>query len=545
MDLTGYLAPNYEDFRVSSLAHRKNFFMSLEAALSLSESVAKKILKDRQAVASNAAAVEISAQTMISGFFDKLLSIAAVDSDTFSPLITKGFNENQIWQQVQSLNDSLGSTIKKQVKKVVKSAETEEEPETAAPTEEEAPTVSEQDEIDDEDDDEHDDEYDDDELEDDDDVDDVEGSDPLGEDGELPSDWEAEGEEDDDDEKLSDSEGALAAAEYALEFSQDDEEEEEEVVIGAKKSRKEKAKQLTPEVAETVSGLRSRLRLLEDEIDTYEQSAVQDKHWSLIGEASAKTRPFNSLLDADIDLPFGHMRGVTKTDDNDPSTAAETTSSLEKLIKQRCASQNFDDVIKRDKRAVLEVPAINTNQFENLDFEKARTGLGDVYAKQYSSEILGNPNDEDNRISKDKLECRELFAKVMHKLDCLTNSSFKPRPPLVARRPDGALADLPAMKLEETVPVSIVNNSSMGAPQDGLKRQRVFAREELQRDDRQALRRAEKSRRRSKINKELNDGKIELKDLEKRKLGKKGHEQPKNKQHDKENPKVKRTKLNA
>ena len=51
-------------------------------------------------------------------------------------------------------------------------------------------------------------------------------------------------------------------------------------------------------------------------------------------------------------------------------------------------SARFDDVERRTDLP----PATQekTLEADTLDFEKSRVGLGDVYAKQYEQEVLGN-----------------------------------------------------------------------------------------------------------------------------------------------------------
>ena len=545
--------------------------MSLDTAIQLCDVVADALLAEsskptRDTIQSE---LETNARTMLSGFFASLVSSSELPSESFGSLVVDGFNEAQIWEQVKCMNDALYPLIKKRVKTVSKTAEEYIEQTEAATDQSKALDRGSDDVEEDEDGEDEDDamvddmEDDEDDLEgeeediedDEDDMDaDEDDMDADMEDDEeevheqrqqkakraleqdLPENYE-EGDLDDmvDDEPEDDAD--LAAAEYDLEFSQDeasdgaqDEEDEPQESFRKHTQQKPDNRQLGKAEQETVSALKAKLAAMEEEIAAVEEGQLNKRHWTLVGEASAKTRPFNSVLDADLELPFGHMAADRRLVDEAPEEVTQQrTGSLESLIKQRIIDQTYDDVVKVAARVQLDVAPIVPNQFENLEFEKSKVGLGELYAQQYSAEILGNEKDEDMRISRDKQEARELFAKVMHKLDCLTNSSFKPRPPLVTRRPDGSLSEVPALKMEEAVPITLVAGASGGAPQEKLKRQTIHSKQELLRDDKQALRRAEKTRRRAKINQELKEGKVDLKGLEKRKLGKKGNEDEKRK----------------
>lgn len=75
-----------------------------------------------------------------------------------------------------------------------------------------------------------------------------------------------------------------------------------------------------------------------------------------------------------------------------------------------------------------------------MNFEKSRIGLGEIYAKQYEAEMLGHQTEAEKAEDKagrgnalgfqeEKKEMKDLFAKVMFKLDQLSNAQFTPWPP--------------------------------------------------------------------------------------------------------------------
>ena len=86
-----------------------------------------------------------------------------------------------------------------------------------------------------------------------------------------------EGEEDDDDEKA------------ARNLFDDDEEEQEE---------------------DETTEHQKRLERIKAQIEQFEHENIEDKHWTLRGEATAKARPLNSLLEEDLE--FDHSSKVKR-----------------------------------------------------------------------------------------------------------------------------------------------------------------------------------------------------------------------------------------
>merc|ERR1719213_242930 len=106
---------------------------------------------------------------------------------------------------------------------------------------------------------------------------------------------------------------------------------------------------------------------------------------------------------------------------------------VEAIIRQRVWDETFDDVERKDAVAPSQRPqGADDDTVETLNFEKSRVGLADIYAKQYEAELLGHQTEGEMKEDKAKTEVRALFAKLMYKLDQLTNSHFTPRPPLLS-----------------------------------------------------------------------------------------------------------------
>jgi U3 small nucleolar RNA-associated protein MPP10 len=207
--------------------------------------------------------------------------------------------------------------------------------------------------------------------------------------------------------------------------------------------------------------LAKKLAALEEEIADIESKQIEKKHWTLTGEVNAKARPLNSILEANIELPFGHMAGkrldtadlIADENDFDPENPEKPKFDIDLIIRQRVVDRTFDDVIRRKIETTI-VDDKPRDRLEGLDFEKSQLGLAEVYAKQYEKDVF-NQSDETEKKSAELEEAKTVFAKLMHKLDCLTNFNFAPRPPVVTKSGN---KDLPAMKLEEPIPL-IVSSS--------------------------------------------------------------------------------------
>ena len=260
--------------------------------------------------------------------------------------------------------------------------------------------------------------------------------------------------EDEDDEDLED--GGFSGSEFSdgdpNEVAQEGDESEDESEIVEPMAKKPKG----------LGDLARKLASLEEEIAEFETKQMDKKHWTLTGEATGKARPLNSILESNLELPFGHMAGkrldesrdlIVDENDFDPENPEKPKFDLDLIIKQRVADRTFDDVLRRKVDAVVhdEKPS---DRLEGLDFEKSQLGLADVYAKQYEKDIF-NQSDASEKQSAEKEEAKQAFAKLMHKLDCLTNFNFAPRPPVIRKAGADGVKDLPAMKLEEPIPLII------------------------------------------------------------------------------------------
>ncbi|KAF4695905.1 u3 small nucleolar ribonucleoprotein MPP10 [Perkinsus olseni] len=365
-----------------------------------------------------------------------------------------------------------------------------------------------------------------------------------------PRDGEVEGSSDDDEEEdeEEEAEGGLgfpegenlddeeeAALEQQLKEMQGDLEEEEEEEESedeaeqADASAGDEKEKGGPSVAEDsrrseTSALKKRIADMENEIEEMEREQLDEKHWTMTGEATGSSRPLNSLLEQHIDLPFSKLaaRRAEKQweegeEDEDELTQASPGAfkiDVDAIIRQRVADETYDDVIKRSEEEVMRLKDSQQgdDSVETLNFQKSRLGLADVYAKQYETEMLGQQTDAELQQDADRVELRKLFAKLMHKLDTLTNQNFRPRPVL-----DSALSkaardgDAPAIRMEEAVPITVAAGGTEGNEvTKGPEKQKV--REEMTAEEKAAVRGNRKAKRRQKAKESIEKGNVTVGD---------------------------------
>ena len=111
-------------------------------------------------------------------------------------------------------------------------------------------------------------------------------------------------------------------------------------------------------------------------IEQIEDEMMNPKPWQMTGEATGKERPMNSLLDVHLDF-----NAATKLP---PTITKEVTIKIEELIKQRVLDELFDDpvLLHESNRKRL-----NKGEKE-MDFQKSKKGLGDLYAEDMASKLL-------------------------------------------------------------------------------------------------------------------------------------------------------------
>eukprot|EP00440_Ansanella_granifera_P002752 gb/GFBE01003004.1/.p1 GENE.gb/GFBE01003004.1/~~gb/GFBE01003004.1/.p1 ORF type:complete len:720 (+),score=276.93 gb/GFBE01003004.1/:1-2160(+) len=367
---------------------------------------------------------------------------------------------------------------------------------------------------------------------------DLDADDGEGEEEEFQMEGEEEeGMEEDDLEDLSDEEKELEAKIRALQAQGkedgDEDDDEDGDVTGAENGEDgdEDDEEGGTKRGKSLYEMDKRLQALEEEVSKLEEEQMQEKTWEMKGEVSARQRPLNSLLEVDLDQPmtsFAARRaedvaGGAEGQDDEALEDAPGAESLVKsskfdvdaMIRQRVWDEAFDDVVRKTQLPPSQRPqGAEEDTVETLNFEKSRIGLGDVYAKQYEAELLGHKTDAEKETDKEKAEAKKLFAKLMYKLDLLSNAHFTPRPAMLGISHDQL--KVPSLKMEETIPL-MVSDATLQAPEERkAPRRHVKDHAELNHEEKVAARRASKAARKKALHRKVEGGEMSLADKRER-----------------------------
>lgn len=194
---------------------------------------------------------------------------------------------------------------------------------------------------------------------------------------------------------------------------------------------------------------------LAQQIAELESAAIGPKDWTLLGEATSRARPENSLLEEDLD--FEQVAKVV------PVITEERVLSLEEMIKKRiidvsqvhltthlpcsfpmppswlsCTSfkldslehhspqNNFDSTVR--VRAYEPTPFLPSRYLELQDKQSTKS-LAEIYEDEYQAAAAGtavrDPRDE--KLSKEHAEIEKVWGEICYKLDALSSLNFVPK----------------------------------------------------------------------------------------------------------------------
>ncbi|KAI8367076.1 U3 small nucleolar ribonucleoprotein complex, subunit Mpp10 [Blakeslea trispora] len=199
---------------------------------------------------------------------------------------------------------------------------------------------------------------------------------------------------------------------------------------------------------------------LQAQIEAFEDENVQDKHWTLRGEANAGARPVNSLLEEDLEFEHGNKPV--------PVITQETTQTLEDVIKKRILDNMFDDVERKVDPTLK--PFVPSKRVE-LNDEKSKKSLADMYEDDYVSKQTGEAKKDarDEALEKDHAEISQMFQDLCHKLDALSNFHYTPKAP----KPEMSIvSNSAAISMEEVTPVN-VSDATLLAPEEVYDKKRT------------------------------------------------------------------------
>lgn len=193
------------------------------------------------------------------------------------------------------------------------------------------------------------------------------------------------------------------------------------------------------------------LRLAE-EIRQLENDNVAKKDWTLMGEASARARPKDSLLEEGMDFE--------RTSRPVPIVTEEVTQTLEDMIRARVTEGRFDTVIRKIPDSAHK---ITKSSFE-LDENKPSQSLAEVYENEFQKQK--NPDGfktaKDIKRDSDHKEIEELFKSICYNLDSLSSWHYTPKP---VTETLSIVTNAPAIEMEDAQPLTMSSAARL-APQE-------------------------------------------------------------------------------
>ncbi|KDQ30727.1 hypothetical protein PLEOSDRAFT_1036174 [Pleurotus ostreatus PC15] len=162
-----------------------------------------------------------------------------------------------------------------------------------------------------------------------------------------------------------------------------------------------------------------RMVALKEQIASLEAENVGKKDWVLMGEATSKSRPQNSLLEEDLEFERT-MKAV-------PIVTEDKILALEDRIKARILEGRFDDVVRL--RPISDKPFLPSRLFELQD-TKSSQSLAQIYENDYvATQNGGSADDRDGKLKKEHEELEKQWDGICSKLDALCNAHFVPKQP--------------------------------------------------------------------------------------------------------------------
>jgi len=206
-----------------------------------------------------------------------------------------------------------------------------------------------------------------------------------------------------------------------------------------------------------------------------EEKALADPAWQMKGETTASKRPVNSLLEEV--LVFDQTERVA------PEITDEHTQDLESIICQRIKDKSWDDV----ERKLKDVQSVH--EFKKkvvLDSDQSKLSLQQIYEKEYIDKMSGTTEDKEDPVHK---EIKDLMNILFRKLDALSNYHFRAAPPEPEIK---VLPNIPSIEMEEVQPVFHSDAQSL-APEEIRNKVEMKAATEKTSTDRKRYHRKKKT----------------------------------------------------
>lgn len=280
------------------------------------------------------------------------------------------------------------------------------------------------------------------------DIDMDDGEQVDGEEDEEDEDEEGDEEEDEeDDEEEDEDDGKRAEDDGDFEAAQDE---------TASRVTKDLFAEDEDAPPPTQSTHERRMAAIRDEIAAYERENVQQKDWTLMGEASAAERPADSLLGEDLE--FERTAKVA------PAVTQEDTEEIEAMIKRRILERQYDDVIRQ--REIDPLPFAPSRLLELSDAKSGKS-LAELYEDEYQStreaaEGAAVRPEADVKLEKEHGEISADIEALFGKLDALSNAHYTPKAPKATIE---TLSNTAAVDMENALPTTM-STGRMLAPEE-------------------------------------------------------------------------------
>ena len=283
-----------------------------------------------------------------------------------------------------------------------------------------------------------------------------EGEEEEDEEDEEEEDEEEEDEEEDDEEEEDEEEGEEDEAEEA-----DDDMEGDAAEATAGRVAQDLFAEEEQEAPSSMSRYEQHQAELAEEIARYEDENVREKDWVLMGEASTRQRPVNSLLEEDLEFE--------RTAKAAPVQTHEHGEGIEAMIKRRILDRHYDDVVRQ--RELEALPFAASSMLELSDTKSAKS-LAELYEEEYQAargEEAGDgaPRSEaDVKLDNDHAALAADMDTLFSKLDALSNAHYTPKAPKAAIQ---TVSNTPSMAIESALPTTM-SAGSMLAPEEVYER---------------------------------------------------------------------------
>ncbi|KAF9954904.1 U3 snoRNP protein [Modicella reniformis] len=241
------------------------------------------------------------------------------------------------------------------------------------------------------------------------------------------------------------------------------------------------------ETVETLSKFEKQQRKLKTQIEALEQENIALKDWTVKGEASSSDRPVNSLLEEDLEFETA-AKPI-------PVITAETTKTLEDIIKDHILAANWNDVVRK---APLNPKAFNPSSRVEVSDEKSKKSLAELYEDDYVRQTSTTGpivSEREAELEKKHEEITTLWQELCRKLDSLSNWHYAPKPPKAELT---IVTNAPAISMEEAIPVSVAD-AALLAPEEIYSAGKTPVKGETELDQAERKRKRAKAKRSKKV----------------------------------------------